>query len=819
VLASLNHPNIAHIHGLEESSGTTALVMELVEGEDLAQRIAHGAIPLEEALAIARQIAEALEAAHESGIIHRDLKPANIKVRADGTVKVLDFGLAKALDAAGGTRQPAASGLAHSPTITSPALTQAGFILGTAAYMAPEQAKGRETDKRCDIWAFGVVLYEMLTGRALFAGESTMDVLGAVMRQPIDLALLPESTPASVRRLLRRCLEREPKQRLHDIADARIEIAEQISRPAADASAAPRPASRTRLMPLAGWALAVAMAAVALWARPWRDTTSATRPAYRFTIPRPAGDDSNPVISPNGRFVSYVSGDKVLVRAFDEIAPRELATSSSKGEPFWSPDSRSIGFFDTDGLKRVSIAGGPVERLATIPTGWPAGNWSSDGTIIVEVTENPDNEGWYVLSPGASSLKQIRAFGANRPVNPDKAFPTFLPDGDHFLFTHPVGDVATLQVGSVRSGETRALAPSDSRAEYAAPGFVFFVRNGTLLAQRFNADTLSLTGEPATVTDDIAFFSPTGEAGFSVSQEGTLIVRHRAGRSELRWLDREGRPGSALLGRDYYQDVAISADGLHVAAAIEDPRRSTTDLWVVDLERNVSTRLTSSPRSEWEARWSPDGSRLVFSTDWEGPPNLYVVDSGGGTPKVLVPFDRTQQYAGSWTPDARQVIYSKRNETFANDIWTIDVATGERRKVLATEFNEAGPTLSPNGLWLAYVSDASGRHEVYLRSFPGSEWQVRLSADGGRTPAWRKDGKELFYYQPSGAIMAVAIEPGASGRARPSLPIRLFPVDARVYKSFTVAPDGRRFLLNLADPADVLPPDEVIVDWARLIKK
>ena len=334
---------------------------------------------------------------------------------------------------------------------------------------------------------------------------------------------------------------------MHDIADARIEIDDQINRPEAEASGLPTRSSRGRVIAVAGWALAIAMAAIALWAGPWRDTTPMTRPAYRFTIPRPAGEDSAPTISPDGRYVAYATSNKLLVRALDEAAPRELVDAGRPREPFWAPDSRTIGFFVEDGLKRVSVAGGPAEMLAAVPNGWPAGTWSSNGTIIVEVTENPDNEGWYVLSPGASSLKKIRAFAANRPINPDKAFPSFLPDGEHFLFTHPVGDTPTLQVGSIRSDETRALVPADTRGAYAPPGFVFFVRDGTLLAQPFNVNTLNMTGEPVSVTDDIDFFSPTGEAGFSVSQEGTLVLRHRVGRSELRWFDREGRAGDQVL--------------------------------------------------------------------------------------------------------------------------------------------------------------------------------------------------------------------------------------------------------------------------------
>ncbi len=814
-LASLNHPHIAHIHGFEDTAGVRALVMELVEGPTLAERIAQGPLALDEALPIARQIAEALEAAHELGIIHRDLKPANVKVRPDGTVKVLDFGLAK-LGAAGATGASAGD-LLNSPTMAGP-MTLQGMILGTAAYMAPEQAKGRPVDKRADIWAFGVVLFEMLTGRMLFAGDSAADVIGAVLRQDVDFAALPAGTPHSIRRLLRRCLERDPKHRLHDIADARIEIVDQLDSPEQNDTASAPAATRTHRAVLAGLAIAVlALAGVSIWALRDREASSPARPAYRFTIPQPGGDDV-PVISPDGRHIVYVVRGRLLLRALDEAEARALDGTEGAREPFWSPDSRSIGFFADAALKRILIAGGPPETLSAVPTGWPAGSWSSNGTILVEVTENPENEGWYALSPG-SSLRKLRAFPADRPINPDKAFPSFLPDGEHFLFTHPMGDVATLQVGSVRSDETRPLVPADSRAFFVKSGFVLYVRSGTLFAQPFNPETLAMTGEPVTVVDEVDYFAPTGEAQFSVSQEGTLVFRRGEGRSQLRWFHRDGRQAGVLLGLDYYANHVISRDGQRVVAEIKDPRRSTTDLWIVDLERNVSTRLTSSPRSEMNPRWSPDGSRLVFSTDWQGPPNLYVADAGGGEPRVLVPFDRTQQFAGGWTPDGSEVVYAKRSDTFLRDIWGVKLATGERRSILATEFNEFAPSVSPNGLWLVYVSDASGRNEVYLRAFAEGTWQTRLSTDGGNNPVWRNDGRELFYYQPDGSIMAVQIASSTAGAPRASLPARLFQIDVSSYRSFDIAPDGQRFLINQADPGGLSPPDEVVVDWLRLLKK
>jgi Tol biopolymer transport system component len=466
----------------------------------------------------------------------------------------------------------------------------------------------------------------------------------------------------------------------------------------------------------------------------------------------------------------------------------------------------------------VAVAGGLPQTLAAVPEGWPVGSWSTNGTILVEVTENPENEGWFILTPGASSLKKIKAFGRNRAINPDKSFPSFLPDGDHFLFTQPVNDVATLMVGSLRSEQTQALAPSDSRGVYAS-GFILYVRQGTLLAQPFDAGKRTTSGEPIRLLDDIEFFSPTGKASFSTSQTGLLISRRREPASQLRWFDRDGRQTGTILDAANYAEAALSGDDRRLALEINDPRLSTSDIWIAELDRNVASRLTSSPRSEMTPRLSPDGVRLVFSTDWEGPPNLYIAEADGGEPRVLVPFDRTQQYAGGWTPDGKQVVYTKRNEEFGIDIWAVDVSTGANRPILATPFQEHRPAVSPNGRWLAYASNASGRSEVYMREFPKGSWQIRLSVDGGTDPVWRDDGRELFYYQPDGVIMAVPIESGATGRPAAGVPVRLFAIDPRAYRSFDAASGGQRFLMNLVDPESLSRPDDVAIDWPRLLRR
>jgi serine/threonine protein kinase len=814
VLASLNHPHIAHVYGIEDG----ALAMELVEGEDLSQRIARGAIPIDEALPIAKQIAEALEAAHDAGIVHRDLKPANVKVRDDGTVKVLDFGLAKALESGAGNRESGtASAVANSPTITSPAVTQRGVILGTAAYMSPEQAKGKVVDKRADVWAFGCVLFEMLTGKALFAGETITDVLGAVLRQDIDLSVLRAGTPSAIRRLLRRCLDRDPRQRLHHMADARLEIADAIQNPAADVPGTLVAPRGSRLIWFGLGAAAALVVALGGWAALNRPNIGVVSPAYRFTIPLPEAGADMPVVSPDGRYLLYVAGTGLLLRAFDQNTAIRLDGTDRAREPFWSPDSQSIAFFSGSQLKRVAISGGLPQTLAAVPDGWPVGSWSTNGTILVEVTESPENEGWFILSPGASSLRKVKSFARNRAINPDKSFPSFLPDGDHFLFTQPVNDVATLMVGSIRSDDTQALVPSDSRGVYAS-GFILYVRQGTLLAHHFNPETRTTLGEPIRLLDDIDFFSPTGEASFSVSQTGLLISRRREPPSQLRWFDRDGRQTGTMLDAANYADATLSADRRRLAVEINDPRLSTSDIWIAELDRPVAARLTSSPRSEMTPRLSPDGARLVFSTDWEGPPNLYIADADGGEPRVLVPFDRTQQYPSGWTPDGKQVVFTKRSEEYGIDIWVVDVATGGHQAILATPFQENQPAVSPNGRWLAYASNASGRAEVYVREFPKGSWLLRLSVDGGIDPVWREDGRELFYYQPDGAIMAVSIE-AAGARPRAGVPVRLFAIDPRAYRTFDAASGGQRFLINMVDPGSVSRPDEVAIEWPRLVQQ
>ena len=650
VLASLNHPNIAAIYGLEESGGMTALVMELVEGDDLSQRIARGALPLDEALPIAKQIAEALEAAHDQGIIHRDLKPANIKVRGDGAVKVLDFGLAKAMDQAGAS----AVNAANSPTLTGHA-TALGMILGTAAYMAPEQAKGRAVDKRADIWAFGVVLYEMLAGRSAFAGETVTDIIAAVVTRDVDWTALPAATPASIRRLLARCLEKDPKRRLRDIGDVRFEIDETIARGFSDARSAELVSSPVRPagVPLGGklaWtvvgaALGAALAAALAWSGAWPRTPPSESHPLRVSIVHTEGSEvAAPAISPDGRRVAYRArrGDGMPLLWVRDLASDEsqsLPGTEDATLPFWSADSRDLGFFAGGALKRVPAAGGPV-RLVTDSIGpWTGygGSWAVDGTIAVS---------------GQNGLFRVPAEGGamtalTKLPSGDWAhfWPSFLPDGRRFLFTAKLWTRTAeasdqgIYLGSLDSPTIERLLPDLSSAVYAAPGYLVFVREGTLTAAPFDLATGRVTGAPIAIGGAVAMDAQFYFAGISASADGTLAVRpppavvfpdSNALKTELRLVDRSGTGSRVSAARLFSYFMALSpTDSRTVAASIQDTRTGTVDLMLMDLSKDRTEPLTTTRGFTANPVWSTDGKRVAYAYQPPGQiDDVYIKDLG-----------------------------------------------------------------------------------------------------------------------------------------------------------------------------------------------
>ena len=581
--ARLQHPHILPLLDSGAADGLLFYVMPYVAGETLRGRLdRERQLPLDDAIQIAREVADALSAAHALGIVHRDIKPDNILLQS-GHAVMADFGIALAVQQAGEQR-----------------LTQTGLSLGTPQYMSPEQAMGdRAVDARTDIYALGAVTNEMLTGEPPFTGATAQAVVAKVMTErPQRLSAVRDSVPAHVEAAVNKALAKLPADRWSSaakFAEALVQTAsngasaDAVRDPQHDVAAA-RVVPRVASLRWFGYGAAAAFVlALGAWAAMGRANDAGDSPAYLFTIPSPAA--AFPVVAPDGRHLVYSTGSGLLLRALDEEQAVKLDGTEGVRDLFWSPDSKWIAFFSAGQLKKVAIAGGPPQTLTAVPEGRTTGSWSTNGTMLVEITANPKNEGWFLLAPGATSLKKIKGLERDRVRTPEKAFPSFLPDGEHFLFTQPVNDVATLMVGSINDEQTQPLTPSDSRGVYAS-GFILYVREGTLFAQPFDAATRTTSKEPRRLLDDIEFFSPMGRASFSVSQTGLLISRRRKPPSQLRWVDRDGRQTDTMLEAATYGGIALAADNRRLAVQIEDPRLSTSDIWIADLDRNVATRLT-----------------------------------------------------------------------------------------------------------------------------------------------------------------------------------------------------------------------------------
>ena len=774
-LASLNHPHIAAIYGLEESGGVSALVMELVEGEDLAQRIARGAIPLDEALPIAKQIAEALEAAHEQGIIHRDLKPANIKVRWDGTVKILDFGLAKASEPAGGS----SSGISMSPTLSMHA-TQAGVILGTAAYMSPEQARGKAVDKRADIWAFGAVLFEMLTGTRAFAGGDVAETLANVINKEPDWALLPATLSPVLRRCLRRCLNRDPRQRIADAQDVRLTLEDAFD---VDVTQMPTVASPAATRPRLAWiaasaVMAIVAAALAVPAvQHLRERSQPASSETRLDIITPATDvPEDFALSPDGKQIVFVaSGDgasRLWVRALSSTTAQPLPGTEGGTAPFWSPDSRAIGFFSDGRLRRVNIEGGASQALATITGVGRGGTWNADGIIL------------FAASP-ASPLFRVSASGGDViPVTKldhqiGHRWPVFLPDGRHFLFGATGAETGGIFVGSLDSptitrltGTTADLNVSAGvyrRDASADDGYMLWVRANTLLAQRLDLGKPALTGEPIVVANPVANNIVIGHGAISASRTGVVAYRgDAAAPKQLRWFDRSGKMLGSLGGvdGDMLSTPAVSPDGHR--AAVSRRTQGNLDIWLIDDAR--VTRFTFDPAIEGFPLWSPDGRRIAFRSRPHGTFDLYQKSADGGAQEVLLESAQNKLPL-AWTAGARFLLYSANDEQTGTDLWLLPMKDGHASGAapvpfLRTPFNERSGTFSPDGHWVAYVSNESGADEVYVRPFRepavtetsganAGDGHWPASTGGGIYPRWRPDGREIYYIGPAGEMMAV----------------------------------------------------------------
>jgi serine/threonine protein kinase len=821
VLASLNHPNIAGIHQIEEAEGQQLLVLELVEGDDLSDRLARGPVPVAEAVGIAEQVAEGLAAAHERGIVHRDLKPANLKVTAGGQVKILDFGLAKAQEAAEGANPQ----LTHSPTLTAH-MTQAGIILGTAAYMSPEQARGHEADARSDLWALGIVLWEMLSGKRLFSGPTVSDTLAAVLRAEIDLEALPDATPRALRRAIRRCLERDPKKRYHSAADLRLDLAESLSQREEGGAALPAAAPPNRLpWMVAAGAAAVAIAVSMLALRPTQSpTVNPSTPRILTSILPPPGvafssEADALVLSPDGSQLAFVGIDEegthaLWLRPLARGEARRLAKTEGAHSPFWSPDGRRLGFGQASELKVIDLGSGLTEILAAAPR-WNGAAWGSRGDLIFSVPNR-----------GLVAVKQTggpaRSIGEAPEANNDYLRPSFLPDGEHFLFCErrysSDEQIGLIRVGSLGGGPSRVLFEAYSEARYVEPGFILWWQAGNLRAQRFDAERLELAGEPFSLTSDILWDPRPGVAGYSASNTGLLIYREggRVAGNQLQWIGRDGEIEGTIGPAGSLYSPALSPDGRRAAVDISGDSNQG-DLWILDADSDSATPLVTWAEDDSVPVWSPDGRTLAFfSTHGGGRGRVFRIDlAGGEEPELMIDDARGASMPADWSPDGRSLLFAVFTAERNYQIWALDLASGETRAVIADEFDAQGASLSPDGRWLAYESNETGRREVYLATHPDARSRVRVSVDGGFAPLWSADGSEIFFASlESDAIFSASVE-FEGERPRLGRPARLFSVDMKEHRirQYDTA-DGQRFLVNVDTGGSLDGPVTVLQNWA-----
>jgi serine/threonine-protein kinase len=853
VLASLNHPNIATIHGIEHVDGIHALILEVVEGETLAERLqavassrrtTQAGLSLSDAVTIARQIAEALEAAHEKGIVHRDLKPANIKIRPDGVVKVLDFGLAKAM----ATDGSAADG-SQVPTRTMDG-TRAGMILGTAAYMSPEQARGEVVDKRTDIWAFGCVLYEMLAGCAPFAAVSTTETLSEVLKSEPDWQRLPADTPDSVRRLLRRCLAKDRKRRLTDIRDGRLDLDDVPSDVPMDprlaghspsperlatATAPPVVAQRRRIT-LTSTAVVLAGAVVAATLT-WvvtRQPPPAPPRVSRLTLALSGtaaltvnGGDRDLAITPDGSRIVYVGnrGTQLFVRAFDALEPVAVFTGAVRG-PFVSPEGKWIGFVDQAVfLKKVAVTGGPAVMLTRLDGRSAGATWAPDDTVIF-ATGNVTTGLQRVAAAGETTVLTRPDHAAGEA---DHLWPELLPGGRAVLFTITAAsgglDAAQVAVLDLQTGTHKIILRGGSHAHYVPSGHLVYAAAGTLRAVTFDPARLETRGTSVRVIPEVVTTS-LGSVDAMVADDGTLayvswpgVVGATSPRT-LVWVDRRGRETPITAEPRAYHLPQLSPDGTRVAVYASDQQQ---DIWLWDLARTTLTRLTFDPRQDMTPVWTPDGRRLLFSSLRAGPQNLYVQAADGTGSATRLTESDNQQVPTSTARDGSVVFY-ETTPTRGRDLWRLILGPPPRAEpLLETPFEERGGIVSPDGRWLAYESDSSGRFEIYVRPFPDvGNVESKISPSGGVQPLWAGNGREIFYVAPDGALMTVPVEPrGTTWSAGTATKL----VEGRYYTGageyflpqYDVSPDGQRFLMIKEGGA--APSLIVVQNWDQELKR
>jgi len=813
-ISQFSHPHICALYDVGREGDVEYLVMEFLEGESLADRLGKGPLPTEQVLRYGIEIADALDKAHRQGIVHRDLKPGNIMLTKSG-VKLLDFGLAKPLATAGARPVSGASVMATEAQASQP-LTERGTILGTFQYMAPEQLEGAEADARSDIFAFGAVLYEMATGRKAFSGKSQASLIGSILRDdPAPVSEVAPMVPPAFNRVIKTCLAKDPEHRFQTAHDIKLQlewIAEGGSQAGLPAPVLARRKNREKL----AWTTAalLALVAAALGFGFWKRTPPPKR-TMRFDVDVPAEVTAldSPKISPDGRILAFDATDssgkhRIWIRPLNALQAHALAGTEGSNRPFWSPDGKYLAFIADGKLMKVDVSGGPPQKICDAPTG-SDGTWAPDGIILFDGTGSDP----IYRVPASGGIPTIMVKPEASRKETQIGWPEVLPDGKHFLYM-AIGvktSESTYRIASLDGKENRPFAPAQSAITYVEPGYLLFLRERTLVAQPFDKKALKTVGEPIPLAEKVGTDN-VGLGRFSVSREGTLAYRTGEITDRMVWVDRNGRELETIADLARYHNPTFSPDGRRLAYDMADPHSGKGDIWVRDLARNVSSRFSFSEGSAYCPVWSPDGKRIAYAVDsdmFEKPAD------GQGAETLLGVKSPDQKIPMDWSRDGKYIAYIDRGKDTGWDIWILPTF-GDRKAFpfLKTNFNEVVPAFSPDGRFIAYLSNESGRNEIYVQSFPGPGGKWQISADGGLDPQWSADGKELFFRSPDQKIMAAPVTTGATFEA--GTPKALFPVhlDTDLSRNrFAPSIDGQRFLLVATPARDAMTPTTVVLNW------